>query len=106
MCSEYPRHTAHGGGWTCIEHPLLPLQLRPTVVVDRPRRRTLVLQSRRVSLQHIVGAEVHHSHPLPPAHFRHHAWCLGIDLGYEEMSPSGRPFKLADRGEARKELFA
>jgi hypothetical protein len=34
------------------------------------------------------------------------AWCLGIDLGYEEMSPSGRPFKLADRGEARKELFA
>jgi hypothetical protein len=34
------------------------------------------------------------------------AWCLGIDPGYEEMSPSGRPFKLADQGEARKELFA
>ena len=34
------------------------------------------------------------------------AWCLGIDPGHEEMSASGGPFKLADRGKARKELFA
>ena len=34
------------------------------------------------------------------------AWRLGIDLGHEEKSPGGRPFKLADQGEARKELFA
>ena len=34
------------------------------------------------------------------------AWRLGIDLGAEEKSPGGRPFKLADKGEARKELFA
>ena len=34
------------------------------------------------------------------------AWSLGIDPAYEEMSASGRPFKLANRGEARKELFA
>lgn len=34
------------------------------------------------------------------------AWSLGIDPGYEEMSASGRPFKLANRGEARKALFA
>ncbi|MGB4710428.1 MAG: DUF1501 domain-containing protein [Fuerstiella sp.] len=34
------------------------------------------------------------------------AWRLGIDLAHEEKSPSGRPFKLADDGEARKELFA
>ena len=34
------------------------------------------------------------------------AWCLGIDPMYEEKTASGRPFKLANRGEARKELFA
>ena len=34
------------------------------------------------------------------------AWCLGIDPAYEELSPSGRPFELANQGEARKELFA
>lgn len=34
------------------------------------------------------------------------AWRLGMDPAYEEMSPSARPFKLANRGEARKELFA
>ena len=34
------------------------------------------------------------------------AWSLGIDPAYEEMSASGRPFKLANKGEARKELFA
>ena len=33
------------------------------------------------------------------------AWRLGIDPGYEEMSPNARPFKLADQGEAREELF-
>ncbi len=33
------------------------------------------------------------------------AWRLGIDPEYEEMSASGRPFKLANQGEARKELF-
>ncbi len=34
------------------------------------------------------------------------AWRLGIDPNYEEKSASGRPFKLANQGEARKELFA
>ena len=34
------------------------------------------------------------------------AWRLGIDPHYEEKSASGRPFKLANQGEARKELFA
>lgn len=34
------------------------------------------------------------------------AWRLGIDPNYEEKSPSGRPFKLANQGEARKELFS
>lgn len=34
------------------------------------------------------------------------AWRLGIDPGYEEKSASGQPFKLANKGEARKELFA
>ncbi len=34
------------------------------------------------------------------------AWRLGIDLSHEEKSSSGRPFKLANEGEARKELFA
>ena len=32
------------------------------------------------------------------------AWSLGIDPAYEEMSPSGRPFKLANKGEARKDF--
>jgi hypothetical protein len=34
------------------------------------------------------------------------AWRLGIDPNYEEKSASGRPFKLANQGEARRELFA
>lgn len=34
------------------------------------------------------------------------AWRLGIDPAYEEKSISGRPFKLANQGEARQELFA
>lgn len=34
------------------------------------------------------------------------AWRLGIDPAYEEKSASGRPFKLANQGEARKELFS
>ncbi|MDG2255440.1 MAG: DUF1501 domain-containing protein [Opitutaceae bacterium] len=34
------------------------------------------------------------------------AWRLGIDPAFEENTPNGRPFKLANRGEARKELFA
>ena len=34
------------------------------------------------------------------------AWTLGIDPAFEEKSTSGRPFKLANHGEARKELFA
>lgn len=34
------------------------------------------------------------------------AWSLGIDPAYEEMSASGRPFKLANKGEAREALFA
>ena len=34
------------------------------------------------------------------------AWALGIDPAFEEKSVSGRPFTLANRGEARKELFA
>lgn len=33
------------------------------------------------------------------------AWRLGIDPGFEENSASGRPFKLANKGKARKELF-
>ena len=33
------------------------------------------------------------------------AWALGIDPAFEEKSTSGRPFKLANRGKARKELF-
>jgi hypothetical protein len=33
------------------------------------------------------------------------AWRLGIDPNLEEKSPAGRPFKLADRGKAREELF-
>lgn len=33
------------------------------------------------------------------------AWRLGIDPGYEENSASGRPFQLANKGKARKELF-
>ncbi len=33
------------------------------------------------------------------------AWRLGIDPNYEEKSASGRPFKLANQGEARRELF-
>lgn len=34
------------------------------------------------------------------------AWRLGIDPTVEENSPSGRPFELANKGEARKELFS
>jgi len=34
------------------------------------------------------------------------AWSLGIDPAFEEKSASGRPFKLANSGEARKELFS
>jgi hypothetical protein len=34
------------------------------------------------------------------------AWRLGIDPGLEENSSSGRPFELANKGRARKELFA
>ena len=33
------------------------------------------------------------------------AWRLGIDPNFEENAPSGRPFKLANRGKARKVLF-
>jgi hypothetical protein len=33
------------------------------------------------------------------------AWRLGIDPGFKENSASGRPFELANKGEARKELF-
>ncbi|MCH1438079.1 MAG: DUF1501 domain-containing protein [Rubripirellula sp.] len=33
------------------------------------------------------------------------AWALGIDPAFEEKSESGRPFKLANHGEAREELF-
>ena len=33
------------------------------------------------------------------------AWRLGIDPGFEENSASGRPFELANKGKARKELF-
>jgi hypothetical protein len=34
------------------------------------------------------------------------AWRLGIDPGFEENSASGRPFKLANKGKAHKELFS
>ena len=34
------------------------------------------------------------------------AWRLGIDPNFEESAPTGRPFKLANRGEARTELFS
>lgn len=33
------------------------------------------------------------------------AWRLGIDPNYEEKSANGQPFKLANKGEAREELF-
>ena len=33
------------------------------------------------------------------------AWALGIDPAFEEKSASGRPFKLANSGTARTELF-
>jgi len=33
------------------------------------------------------------------------AWRLGMDPDYEESSANGRPFKLANKGKARKELF-
>jgi len=33
------------------------------------------------------------------------AWRLGIDPDFEENSASGRPFKLANKGKARRELF-
>ena len=33
------------------------------------------------------------------------AWRLGIDPSYEESSANGRPFELANKGKARKELF-
>lgn len=33
------------------------------------------------------------------------AWRMGIDPDLEEKSPSGRPFKLANRGKARTTLF-
>lgn len=33
------------------------------------------------------------------------AWRLGIDPGFEENSASGRPFELANKGNARQELF-
>lgn len=33
------------------------------------------------------------------------AWRLGVDPDLTESSTSGRPFKLANKGEARKELF-
>jgi hypothetical protein len=33
------------------------------------------------------------------------AWRLGIDPGFEENSANGRPFGLANKGKARKELF-
>ncbi len=33
------------------------------------------------------------------------AWRLGIDPAFEEKSASGRPFGLANKGEAREELF-
>ena len=34
------------------------------------------------------------------------AWPLGINPIFEENTPNGRPFKLANRGKARKELFS
>ncbi len=34
------------------------------------------------------------------------AWRLGIDPDYEENSTNGRPFRLANKGKARKELFS
>ncbi len=34
------------------------------------------------------------------------AWALGIDPAHEEESSIGQPFTLANKGEARKELFA
>lgn len=34
------------------------------------------------------------------------AWRLGIDPNFEESTPTGRPFKIANRGVAREELFA
>jgi hypothetical protein len=34
------------------------------------------------------------------------AWRLGIEPGLEEKSPSGRPFDLANKGEARQQLFS
>ncbi len=34
------------------------------------------------------------------------AWRLGIDPGFEENSDAGRPFLLANKGKARKELFS
>ncbi len=34
------------------------------------------------------------------------AWRLGIDPNFEENTPNGRPFKIANRGKARKELFS
>jgi hypothetical protein len=34
------------------------------------------------------------------------AWRLGIEPSFEENSPNGRPFELANKGEARKELFS
>jgi len=33
------------------------------------------------------------------------AWRLGLDPDYEESSANGRPFKLANKGKARHELF-
>ena len=34
------------------------------------------------------------------------AWRLGIDPNFEQSTPTGRPFKIANRGVAREELFA
>ena len=34
------------------------------------------------------------------------AWSLGIKPDHEEMSPSGRPFKLSNKGKAQTQLFS
>ena len=34
------------------------------------------------------------------------AWRMGIEPNFEENSPTGRPFKLANKGVAREELFS
>ena len=34
------------------------------------------------------------------------AWAMGLDLEHEEKSPSGRPFKVANKGKALTQLFS